>query len=812
MRFFLVLFLVFSSLVAKEQVLTKVSLQLQWKHQFQSAGYYIAKEKGFYKDAGLDVEIKEYKSETNVVNEVVSGRATFGIGRSSLLIDRSEGKPIVIFGAAFQKSPLVVITTDPKIKKISDLKNKRIMITNNAGTSATILGMLYTNGITKNDFITQGHSFNYKDLENNKTDALAAYISNEAYSLEKDNVKYKIFDPSSYGFDFYEDLVFTSESEMKHNPKNVDAFREASIKGWNWAFKHIQESAKIIYKKYNTQNKSLDSLIYEGYVLKKMAYEKWVPFFSINKKKVRSISNVFKLRGLLDKNLDVDKFVYEYKRKVKIGVLAKNGKEATLKRWNSMAYYLNKELDYYDFEIVPLEFDKMQDSVKNKEINFVITNTMYYVILEHKFGISRIATLVNTDSLNNYSLKEFGGVIFTKRTNTDILKIKDINGKKLGAVSKLSFGGWVMGYEELIDHRIDIDDVDLKFLGTHPAVVSAVERGDVDVGIVRTDTLERMDIGGKINISDFRIIEPKEYNDFPYLVSTSLYPEWPIAKLKHTPDSLSNQLLSKLVAYEPSEKDMSRYNIKGWTVPLDYSKVQNTLKRLRIEPYKNVQVRFEDIVKEYSGYLYLIGAIALILIARLFYDFIYNKELDFAVKEKTRELILANKRLKILANQDYLTGISNRAHFMKFAKKYFDIAHRNEEELQMLSLDLDYFKKINDTYGHQAGDCVLKEFTEKVSSLLRKSDLFGRVGGEEFCIVLQNTSLEGAENFAQRICRSVEEMEMECGGNIMRITVSIGISTLDSEESIENLIRKSDIALYEAKENGRNQVKIYSGE
>ncbi len=812
MKFFLVLLLLISSsLFATESMPEKVSIQLHWKHQFQFAGYYIAKEKGFYKDVGLDVEIKEVKRNINVVNEVVSGRSTFGIGRSALLAARSNGKPIVTFGAAFQKSPLVLITTNPEIKKISDLKNKKIMITDDAGVSASIIGMLYSSGLKREDLILQKHSFDYKDLENNTTDAMASYISNETYSLDKDNIKYKIFDPAAYGFDFYEDIIFTSESYMKNSPRQVSAFREASIKGWKWAFDNIEESAKIIFEKYNTQNKTLDALIYEGYVLKKTAFVKGIPFFSINKKKIESIARVFKLRGIMDGNFNIHDFVYEYKTKVKIGVLAKRGKEHTLKRWNSLAKYLNEELEYYNFYIEPLKFSEMQDSVKNKEIDFVITNTMYYVLLESKYGVSRIATLVNTDNLNNHDLKQFGGVIFTRRDNQEINTIKDIEDKTLGAVSELSFGGWIMCYEQLIKNEIDIDDVEVKFLGTHDAVVEAVLKGEVDVGTVRTDTLERMNIEDKIKLSDFKVIEPKQYDKFPYLISTELYPEWPIAKLPHTSDSLSNKLLSELVSYEATYEDISKNNIKGWTVPLDYSSVHTVLKELRLKPYDNVHVQFEDIVQEYAWYIYFIGVIALLLVARLFYDYKYNKELDFAVKEKTRELILANKRLKILANQDYLTGISNRAHFMKFAKKYFDIAHRNDEELQMLSLDLDFFKNINDTYGHQAGDCVLKEFTEKVTSLLRKSDLFGRVGGEEFCILLQNTSISGAENFAQRICKSVQDMEMDCDGNILKITVSIGISSLDGEESIEHLIKKSDIALYDAKESGRNQVKIYTG-
>ncbi|MBU4110288.1 GGDEF domain-containing protein, partial [bacterium] len=168
----------------------------------------------------------------------------------------------------------------------------------------------------------------------------------------------------------------------------------------------------------------------------------------------------------------------------------------------------------------------------------------------------------------------------------------------------------------------------------------------------------------------------------------------------------------------------------------------------------------------------------------------------------------ANEKLKLLAQTDALTGISNRAHFMDIANIYFDIAKRNVSSLQVLSLDLDFFKQINDTYGHQAGDIVLVTFVEEISKLLRKSDIFGRIGGEEFCIVLQNTSRKGALSFAQRICKTIENTSVDFEGEKIKFTVSVGVADLEGEKSMLELIKKSDKALYKAKESGRNQVHI----
>lgn len=812
MRLLLVIAIMFTSfLLASESNLT---LRLSWKHQFQFAGFYIAKEKGFYKEIGLDVKLEEYDNSRDTVESVISGESTFGIGKSSLLIDKSDDKPVAFLGTIYQNSPFVLITTDPNIKKLSDLKNKRIMITGDAIKSASIIGMLASRGITDDDIILQKHTFDLNDLIEGKTDAMAAYASNEPFALEKLGIKYKIFDPKEYGFDFYEDIIFTSKQELKEHPKIVKAFYEASIKGWLWAFNNIEAAAKIIYDKYNTQNKTLQALIYEGRALKKLALIDGIPFGSISESKLKSIAKVFQLKGMMNGSFRGNDLSVPFKKDVVIGVLAKRGEKLTHERWDVLAEHLNHKLDNYTFKIEPLDFTKLIEAVKNKKVDFVITNTMYYVLLEHQFGVSRVATLLNGQE----RLKEFGGVIFTKSSNKNINKIKDIKNRSFGAVSELSFGGWIMAYEEMLKQGVDIDDIDVTFYETHDKVVEAVVSGDVKVGTVRTDTLERMAHEGKIKLSQIKVIEPKHYDNFPFLVSTRLYPEWPIAKLSHTSDALANDLVGELLNFYRCEEHSNKA-FMAWTVPLDYTHVHNVLKELRLPPYNDVDIQLKDIFQKYALEIYSIALLGLMLIFWLLYDrrlnyqlSKYNEELDLAVKDQTQKLLEANKKLKVLANTDYLTGISNRAHFMKFARKYFEIAKRNGEELQMLSLDLDHFKSINDEYGHGAGDEVLKQFTSTITELLRKSDLFGRTGGEEFCILLQNTSNEGAVVFAKRLCKAIESMHVNTDEGILQITVSIGIATLNGEKSVEELIKKSDVALYDAKEKGRNRVELYEDE
>jgi len=294
--------------------LEKVSLQLSWKNQFQFAGYYMAKEKGYYEDAGIDVDINEFQFGMNLSNVLENNTADFAIGRSSLLIDKSNGKDIVALFGAFQNSPLILLVReDSNIRSVKDLKNKKIMITDDAQGTASILAMLSSQKIYTNDIKVQMHSFNLDDLIDGKTDAMGSYISNEPIRLEEKGIKYTIFDPKDYGFNFYSDILFTSSSFIEKNPELTKKFYEATIKGWKYAFDNIGKTSHVIYSEYNTQGKSLVHLVAEGEALKKLAYTQEVKEIGhLDKDNLQKIVDIYKVMGLMDHDIDLDKFIYEH--------------------------------------------------------------------------------------------------------------------------------------------------------------------------------------------------------------------------------------------------------------------------------------------------------------------------------------------------------------------------------------------------------------------------------------------------------------------------------------------------------------------
>ena len=164
-------------------------------------------------------------------------------------------------------------------------------------------------------------------------------------------------------------------------------------------------------------------------------------------------------------------------------------------------------------------------------------------------------------------------------------------------------------------------------------------------------------------------------------------------------------------------------------------------------------------------------------------------------------------KLKVLATTDYLTGINNRRNFFELSEQQVKHATRYKRPLSVLTLDIDHFKKVNDTYGHAIGDIALKSVTDKCTELLRESDILGRIGGEEFGIVLPETTLQDAFTIAERLRKTVENTVIETTNDSFSLTISIGVATMkDGSSTVEAVIKDADDALYEAKDEGRNKV------
>ncbi|MCL6571700.1 MAG: GGDEF domain-containing protein [Bacillus sp. (in: Bacteria)] len=167
------------------------------------------------------------------------------------------------------------------------------------------------------------------------------------------------------------------------------------------------------------------------------------------------------------------------------------------------------------------------------------------------------------------------------------------------------------------------------------------------------------------------------------------------------------------------------------------------------------------------------------------------------------------EKLEYQSFTDNLTQAFNRRYLELHSEKLFANSLTQNQQLCFLMLDIDHFKKINDNYGHHFGDLVLQELTTVIKKTVRENDVFIRMGGEEFALLMPNTTLQDGIISAEMIRKIVERVKFEHNGNFISITISIGITQYE-EESLERLVQKADLALYQAKANGRNNVVTFS--
>ena len=182
-----------------------------------------------------------------------------------------------------------------------------------------------------------------------------------------------------------------------------------------------------------------------------------------------------------------------------------------------------------------------------------------------------------------------------------------------------------------------------------------------------------------------------------------------------------------------------------------------------------------------------------------------NTKLERLVDERTQALEQAKRKAELEARTDPLTGLSNRRCFIAQAETRIAMAKRKSVTLCLFLIDLDFFKNINDTFGHNVGDEALKAFANLLKESTRNIDVCGRYGGEEFVVLCDDNSV-GAFELAERIRTNTEALVLDTDSGDLRFTISVGLAELDLTESLESLLSKADKAMYRAKESGRNQV------
>ena len=294
----LLLLSMFSAAFAAED---KVRLQLARPHSFEFAGYYAAQQLGYYKDLGLEVELLPGTASTNVYSEVATGKADYGVGDSSVLIERSRGRPFKIIAVILQHSPVLFLAQDP-IFSLQDWLGKRVMLD---GSSDELILYLQQEGVDLLDLTFKRHSYDPMDLVNDTVDIMSANSLVEPYILSRLNFPYRVFRPRTVGIDFSGDNLFTTESEINSHNDRAQAFREASLKGWDYAMKHPNIVIQWLISNYDSDH-DREYLAYQAQEMFVLMQPLLIEIGYINVSRWQKMKQTYQKLGKLDQSFDLD--------------------------------------------------------------------------------------------------------------------------------------------------------------------------------------------------------------------------------------------------------------------------------------------------------------------------------------------------------------------------------------------------------------------------------------------------------------------------------------------------------------------------
>ncbi len=647
MRLFLYLALLIGACLAPARAGEPVTLQLKWTHAFQFAGYYAAQQQGYYREAGLDVTLKPGYRDVDVIDEVVSGRAEFGVGTSALLLARNSGKPVVALAVIFQHSPMVLLATRHGAHQdLRDLVGKRIMVERQ---SDELLAYLRREGVPLASIVRLAHSFDAEGLIDGRADAISAYLTSETFTLDQVGFDYQVYSPRTAGIDFYGDNLFTTEAQIRRDPERVKAFRAASLRGWQYAMAHPDEIITLILKQY-PQGNSRAALQYEAAQMVSLMRTDLIGVGYMNPGRWRHIADIYAEIAMLPADYPLDGFLYD----------------------------ANPERD-----------------------------------------LSRLYTVL------------VATVVMASLIGTAALYILRINRRLAQSLTEVRQTG-----------------LRLKVLST------AIDQSPTSILITGPD------------------------NVIEYV----------------------NPHFSKLTGYTPEEVigQTPKISHSGLTDPAVYRAMWSCLERGEAwtgelaNRRKSGELYWEEVhiapVKDAAGKL-------------IHY---------VAVKLDITERIEAHQRLTQMAHYDTLTHLPNRALFYERVTQGLALARRNGSELALMFIDLDRFKPINDEHGHAVGDLILQEAAARMSAGLRDADTVGRIGGDEFVVLLLDVQDEASAVMVANKIRAALNAPFEVAGKTLYISSSIGIALFSQSGGDEiTLTKNADFAMYQAKAGGRDRVHVF---
>lgn len=742
----------------------QVRLQLKWKHQFQFAGYYAAKEKGFYEDEGLRVDILPYDGE-DPVKAVVEGRAEFGIGNSELLVNRANGDDIVILAAIFQHSPLVFLTKDDsEIQSVQDFIGKKVAL---EAQSAELDVFLKSEGVDRSDFRVMPHGTSTQPLIDGEVDVMSAYLTDEPYELKRLDIGYKVISARSSGIDFYGDCLFTTSDMVKKNPELVKSMIAASLKGWSYAFDNESEVIQLIRSKYDMRH-SAEHLAFEADQMERVVLPDAIEIGYMNANRWKAIEKIFLSAGIIKDSVDMDGFLYG---------IASEGIEGAerLVSWSYIALALALAVTVAVFAYLPYRKRLKVENELRRELN------------DAEVEIGKLKTIV--DSLHCpfvISSLDKDEIIFANEAALKTFKVE-------GSIRGHKATEFYVRPEQRLELKNDIRH-DKVVNRTLEAVRMTGERIWVSGSSFVTEFDGKKAIFSSfIDVTEHKLTEQKLTSS--QLRIQTMTDQLPVAILECDADGricFANRTCMDIFGVE--------------TIGLLENKVSEHIPLKEINRLSFKEHQIVAIKREAQGECYFDMSIAYRMESGIIVAY-------YVVLSDITEMKRAEEKLKLMAVTDELTNLVNRREFYRRSAIELVRANRNASTLSVVMMDIDHFKLINDTFGHDIGDVVLSGLGKLLISSVRASDIVSRFGGEEMVILLPETDMNEALEFSERLRGRIERLQFESREGItFKVTASFGLSVfnpLEEKLDMDTLIQRADEAMYEAKKGGRNQVVSY---
>ncbi len=752
------------STTAFAQKTQKLTIQLSCKHRFKFAGFYMAQKLGLYEKEALQVQLVPLIPGSNPANAVLQGNADLALGTSAIILNRMQGAPVILLANFLKRSGSILIVK-PNINSPQDLRGKKIMLSE-CDLNSNIGLMLKKNGIQKKDFHIVRHSHSMKEFIRGDVDAMSTCSSSNTYQLDKLKIRYNVINPSTYALYEHDLNLFTSEVKLKKNKEAIFKFVQATIQGWRYALDNVPETIDYIHLHYNPEKKDRDFFTNEAKNIKYLFLSELYPIGFVDLKQVEVIAQRLLEYGLIPSVQNLQGFI---STQIQPEDAASSRQPLSLTAYEQK-YLADKKTirmcvdpDWLPFETIDsrgqhigmaAEYIALINRQIHNRIRLVKTKTWQESILlakERKCDIFSLA--MSTQERLTYMnfttpYLSFPFVIATREEELFVENLEQVIDKPLAGVKGYAF-------VEILKQR-------------HPKL-NIREVKNVEEGLELVQKKKIYGMIGTLPTIGYKIQSNAMYN---IKIAGKFKDIWALGISVRNDDPILFSILQKGVDSITSE-DHQRIRSKWLTIKYERS------------------VDYSLIGKILSG----------VFILFLFIVFRYRE-----VTKYNNQLKQLNAELARLSITDPLTGLSNRHRMDESLLTEIEKSRRHNCPFSVILLDIDHFKLVNDTHGHNTGDDVLQKFAGVLKSRTRKSDLICRWGGEEFLILCTETKCRDAQQFAESLREQIETYDFGIG---KQITASFGVAQYSGQEKPEILIKHADDAMYFSKKQGRNHVTVH---